>query len=134
MPPNVNLQRWKRQRDAKRDMEKLRKELSKQQKQQKKQQEKKKKQQERKRKKQKNKGTFGLTCQGETPIHFTVHNKHRLQDIGAGDICMTDITINGQPRCILSTVYIHPGVDASHLKMFLFSALIKYSVTSLLID
>ncbi|GBM69955.1 hypothetical protein AVEN_210606-1 [Araneus ventricosus] len=69
-----------------------------------------------------------------TPIHFTVHNKHRLLNIGAEDICMTDITIYGQSRCILSSVYIHPGVDASHLKMFLFSALIKYSETSLLID
>ncbi|GBO27769.1 hypothetical protein AVEN_173786-1 [Araneus ventricosus] len=69
-----------------------------------------------------------------TPIHFTVHNTRRLQDTGTGDICMTDITINGQSRCILSSVHIHPGVDASHLKMFLFSALIKYSETSLLID
>ncbi|GBN60170.1 hypothetical protein AVEN_250045-1 [Araneus ventricosus] len=39
MAPNVNLQRRKRQRDAKRDIEKLRKELLKQEKQQKKQQE-----------------------------------------------------------------------------------------------
>ncbi|GBN83974.1 hypothetical protein AVEN_268433-1 [Araneus ventricosus] len=68
-----------------------------------------------------------------TPIHFTVHNKPRLQDIGAGDICMTDITINGQSRCILSSVNIHP-VDASHLKLFLFSALTAHSQTSLLID
>ncbi|GBM92146.1 hypothetical protein AVEN_162750-1 [Araneus ventricosus] len=51
-----------------------------------------------------------------------MHDKRRLQDISAGDICLTDITINGQSRCILSSVYIHPGVDASHLKMFLFSA------------
>ncbi|GBN83947.1 hypothetical protein AVEN_246275-1 [Araneus ventricosus] len=48
MAPNVNLQREKRQRDAKRDLEKLRKELLKQEKQQK-------KQQERERKKQQNK-------------------------------------------------------------------------------
>ncbi|GBN41174.1 hypothetical protein AVEN_120473-1 [Araneus ventricosus] len=47
-----------------------------------------------------------------TPIHFTVHNKRRLQDIGAVDICTTDIAINGQSRCILPSVYIHPGVDA----------------------
>ncbi|GBM86429.1 hypothetical protein AVEN_93657-1 [Araneus ventricosus] len=69
-----------------------------------------------------------------TPMHFTVNNKRRLQDIGSGDICMTDITINGQSRCKLSSVYILPGVDPSHLKMLLFSALIKYSETSLLID
>ncbi|GBN31345.1 hypothetical protein AVEN_87136-1 [Araneus ventricosus] len=61
-----------------------------------------------------------------TPINFTVHNKRRLQDIGAGVICMADSTINGQSRCVLSSVYIHPGVDASHLKMFLFSALIEH--------
>ncbi|GBO04677.1 hypothetical protein AVEN_112724-1 [Araneus ventricosus] len=30
--------------------------------------------------------------------------------------------------------YIYPGVDASHFKVILFSALIKYSETSLLID
>ncbi|GBN96053.1 hypothetical protein AVEN_101271-1 [Araneus ventricosus] len=69
-----------------------------------------------------------------TPIHFNVHNKRRLQDIGAGDICITDITINGQSRCILSSVYILPGVDPSQLKIFLFSAHIKYSETNLLID
>ncbi|GBO07969.1 hypothetical protein AVEN_53970-1 [Araneus ventricosus] len=68
------------------------------------------------------------------PIHFAVHNKRRLQDIGAGDICMNDITINGQSCCTLSSVYIHPGVDASRLKMFLFSALKKYSEKNLLID
>ncbi|GBN19277.1 hypothetical protein AVEN_254242-1 [Araneus ventricosus] len=66
------------------------------------------------------------------PIHFTARNKRRLQD-GAGDICITDITVNGQSRCILSSVYIHPRVDASHLKIFLFSTLMKYSETSLLI-
>ncbi|GBN31936.1 hypothetical protein AVEN_267094-1 [Araneus ventricosus] len=69
-----------------------------------------------------------------TPIHFNVHSKRRLQDFSAGDICMTDITIHGQSRCTLSSVYIDPGVDASHLKMFLFIALIKYSETSLMID
>ncbi|GBN48276.1 hypothetical protein AVEN_68208-1 [Araneus ventricosus] len=47
---------------------------------------------------------------------------------------MADITITGQSCCIQSSVYIHQGVDASHLKMFLFRALIKYSETSLLID
>ncbi|GBN38069.1 Transcriptional regulator ATRX, partial [Araneus ventricosus] len=47
---------------------------------------------------------------------------------------MTDTTINGRSRCLLSSVYIHPGVDASHLKIFLFSTLVKYSETSLLID
>ncbi|GBN77193.1 hypothetical protein AVEN_83440-1 [Araneus ventricosus] len=31
-----------------------------------------------------------------TPLHFTMHNKRRLQDIGSGNIRMTDITINGQ--------------------------------------
>ncbi|GBN58305.1 hypothetical protein AVEN_108843-1 [Araneus ventricosus] len=61
-----------------------------------------------------------------TPMHFTVHNERRSQDISAGAICMTHTTVNGQSRCILSSVYIHPGVDASHLKMLLFSALIKY--------
>ncbi|GBL81592.1 hypothetical protein AVEN_93390-1 [Araneus ventricosus] len=55
-------------------------------------------------------------------------------DYGARDICMTDIAINGQSRCIPSSVCIHPGVDASHFKMFSSSALIKYSETSLLID
>ncbi|GBN02919.1 hypothetical protein AVEN_193501-1 [Araneus ventricosus] len=75
-----------------------------------------------------------LNCVADcTPIHFTVHNKRRLQEIGAVDSCMTDITINGQSLCIPTSVYIHPGVDASHLKMLLFSALIKYSETSLLI-
>ncbi|GBO04370.1 hypothetical protein AVEN_263011-1 [Araneus ventricosus] len=69
-----------------------------------------------------------------TPIHFTVHNKRRLQDISAGDICRTHTTINGQSRCIPSSVYIHPGADASHLKMFLFSVLVKYPETMLLID
>ncbi|GBN45554.1 hypothetical protein AVEN_147529-1 [Araneus ventricosus] len=69
-----------------------------------------------------------------TPAHFTVHNKRRLQGIGAGDICMTDITINDQSRCILTSVHIHPGVVAPHLKMFVFSAVIKYSETGLLID
>ncbi|GBN23848.1 hypothetical protein AVEN_83938-1 [Araneus ventricosus] len=69
-----------------------------------------------------------------TPTHFIVHNKRWLQDNDAGDICMIDVAINGQSRCILSSVYIHPRIDASHLKMFLFSALIKYSDTTLLID
>ncbi|GBM71618.1 hypothetical protein AVEN_5221-1 [Araneus ventricosus] len=56
MAPNVNLQRRKRQRDAKRDIDKLRKELLKKEKQQKKQQKKEqKKQQEMERKKQQNK-------------------------------------------------------------------------------
>ncbi|GBN97817.1 hypothetical protein AVEN_36194-1 [Araneus ventricosus] len=69
-----------------------------------------------------------------TPIHFTVHNKRRLQDIGAEDICMTDISINDQSCTILSSFNIHPGVDEPNLKMFLFIALIKHSETSLLID
>ncbi|GBM87366.1 hypothetical protein AVEN_137716-1 [Araneus ventricosus] len=63
MAPNVNLQRRKHQRDAKRDIEKLRKELSKREKQQKKQQEKeqkRQKQRDRKRKKQQNKECLAL--------------------------------------------------------------------------
>ncbi|GBM09121.1 hypothetical protein AVEN_5299-1 [Araneus ventricosus] len=47
---------------------------------------------------------------------------------------MTAITINGQSCCILPPAYIHPGVDASHLKIFLFSTIIKYSEISLLIN
>ncbi|GBM50076.1 hypothetical protein AVEN_138854-1 [Araneus ventricosus] len=35
---------------------------------------------------------------------------------------------------VVYSVYIYPEVDASHLKMFLISELIKYSESSLLID
>ncbi|GBO10772.1 hypothetical protein AVEN_17652-1 [Araneus ventricosus] len=79
MAPNVNLQRKKRHRDAKRDIEKLRKELLKQEKQQKKQQEKEqKKQQERERKKQQNKELPALLAKERCKRYYENKKKKKM--------------------------------------------------------
>ncbi|GBL90353.1 hypothetical protein AVEN_178802-1 [Araneus ventricosus] len=68
------------------------------------------------------------------PIEFTINDRTGLEMATAGDICMVDVTLNGQSRFILASVYIHPSVNSADLKLLLFSDLMKYLESSLLID
>ncbi|GBM57246.1 hypothetical protein AVEN_33486-1 [Araneus ventricosus] len=92
MAPNVNLQRRKRQRDAERDIAKLRKELLKQKQRQKKQQEKEqKKEKDMERKKQQNKERSALLVK-ERCRRYYENKKHMKMSTEAA---ATNLKLNG---------------------------------------
>ncbi|GBM46094.1 Acetoacetyl-CoA synthetase [Araneus ventricosus] len=92
MAPNVSLQRRKRQPDAKRDIENLRKEFLMQEKQQKKQQEKEqKKQQEKERKKQQNKERSALLAKERCKRYY----ENKKQKKMAAEAVAANLQLNG---------------------------------------
>ncbi|GBL90774.1 hypothetical protein AVEN_215515-1 [Araneus ventricosus] len=94
MAPNVNLQRRKRQRDAKRDIAKLRRELLKQEKHQKKEQEKEQKnEQGKERKKQQNKECSALLAKERCERYYK--NTKQKKMANKTDAAAANLQLNG---------------------------------------